>query len=98
MEAGFAIGRAVAGEVELLTLAVSPSARRTGQGRALMELFETEAKSRGATESFLEVAADNEAAIALYVSHGYCESGLRKNYYTHPDGSKISALVMKKDL
>lgn len=97
-EAGFAIGRAVAGEVELLTLAVAPFARRSGHGRALMSLFEKRALEHESTESFLEVAADNTAAVALYESLNYHESGRRKKYYTRPDGTRLDALVLRKQL
>lgn len=51
---GFALGRAVAGEAEVLTLAVRPEARRAGLGRALMQALMGEAVRRGATELFLE--------------------------------------------
>jgi [ribosomal protein S18]-alanine N-acetyltransferase len=68
--AGFALGRAVADEAELLTLAVDPSARRQGSGRRLLTKFEAEAASRGATSAFLDVAAGNDAARALYLSAG----------------------------
>jgi ribosomal-protein-alanine N-acetyltransferase len=63
-----------------------------------MALFETDAIARGATESFLEVADDNEAAIALYAKCGYSESGRRKNYYSPPKGPKLDALILRKIL
>ncbi len=95
---GFAMGRAIAGEAELLTLAVHPDARRQGFGAQLLAAYEAEALAHQATESFLEVSADNVAALSLYESAGYCESGRRKGYYRHPDGHKTDALVMAKHL
>lgn len=95
---GFLIGRVVADEAELLTLAVSPAARRHGTGRALVAGFLIEARSRGATQAFLEVAADNAAAIALYLQAEFTESGRRKRYYTAPDGTAIDALVLSRAL
>ncbi|MBN2906636.1 MAG: GNAT family N-acetyltransferase [Rhodobacteraceae bacterium] len=95
---GFALGRAVAGEVELLTLAVHPDARRAGRGRALLAAFEAEARAQGATEAFLEVAADNAAARALYAGAGYGLAGCRTGYYTAPGGLRVDALVMRKAL
>ncbi|MFN4101064.1 MAG: GNAT family N-acetyltransferase, partial [Pararhodobacter sp.] len=62
----FALGRVVAGEAELLTLATDPAARRQGLARAQMAAFEREAQARGAVTAFLEVAEDNAAARALY--------------------------------
>ncbi|MFD1913895.1 ribosomal protein S18-alanine N-acetyltransferase [Halodurantibacterium flavum] len=91
---GFALCRAIAGEAELLTLAVHPAARRQGLGRQLLSRYESDAVLRGAQKSFLEVAADNQAARALYSRAGYAEAGIRRNYY----GAKIDAIVMRKPL
>ncbi|WP_231730565.1 GNAT family N-acetyltransferase [Celeribacter halophilus] len=92
----FALGRYVPDEVELLTIAVSPEARGRGLGRAMLRRYEAEAQNRGATQSFLEVAANNIPAISLYLSEGYSESGHRKAYYTAPDGTKIDARMFTK--
>lgn len=96
--AGFLMGRAVAGEAELLTLAVLPSARRHGIGAALVQQFVTEARGRGAAEAFLEVAADNIAALALYQSAGFVTVGRRKGYYAGNEGQRIDALVLSRAL
>lgn len=95
--AGFALGRAVAGEAELLTLAVAPPARRKGHGRALVAAFEEGARERGASEAFLEVAADNAAAVALYTAAGYSERGRRPGYYARPE-TTVDALLMGRAL
>lgn len=91
---GFVLGRVIAGEAELLTIAVDPLAQRTGQGRALMEAYHRIAQEMGATDSFLEVSHENSPAQALYRRFGYEKLGTRKNYYTAPDGSKIDAVLM----
>lgn len=96
--AGFALGRSVAGEAELLTLAVAPMRRRQGLARDLLEVFEERAVQSGATDAFLEVAADNSAAIALYDGAGWQRHGMRRGYYRQPDGARIDALVMGKRL
>ncbi|WP_456386726.1 GNAT family N-acetyltransferase [Profundibacter sp.] len=95
-DAGFALGREIAGEVELLTLAVDPARQRQGIGRRLLDAFETDARNRGAKDAFLEVARNNTAARALYGAAGYSESGRRAAYYTPPSGPKITAIVMRK--
>jgi ribosomal-protein-alanine N-acetyltransferase len=95
--AGFALGRAVAGEAELLTLAVAPPARRRGRGRALLAAFEQGARERGACEAFLEVAADNAPAVALYAGAGYSERGRRPGYYSRAAGA-VDALLMGRAL
>ncbi len=92
----FALGRYVAEESELLTIAVSPEARGQGLGRRMLNAYDAAARTQGARASFLEVAADNVAAISLYLSEGYSESGRRKAYYTAPDGAKIDALIFEK--
>ncbi len=97
-EAGFLLGRTVAGEAELLTIAVAPEARRRGLGRKLMARFIYQAQLRGAERTFLEVAADNPAAIALYESCGFRQAGTRRGYYRTPTGQRIDALVLARDL
>jgi ribosomal-protein-alanine N-acetyltransferase len=92
--AGFLLGRAVAGEAEILTLAVNPAARRQGIGRNLVQRFLVHAKERNAQTAFLEVAANNTAAIALYLVCGFCLSGLRRSYYQGPSGQNLDAIVM----
>ena len=92
---GFVMGRVIVDEAELLTIAVRPSARRTGQGRALLSAFIDTARARGAAMAFLEVAVDNTPAISLYKSAGFVESGRRPRYYKRPDGTAIDALVMQ---
>ena len=95
---GFVIGRAIADEAELLTIAVSPDLRRRGLGRDLLSAYEDGARARGAARSFLEVAADNAAAIGLYLSHGYARFGLRRGYYVATDGGATDALILEKNL
>lgn len=97
-DAGFLLGRAVAGEAELLTVAVAPEARRRGTGRKLLARFLYQARVRGADRAFLEVSARNAPAIALYESAGFERAGLRRNYYLAPDGARIDALVLARDL
>lgn len=91
---GFALGRAVAGEAELLTLAVAPEARRQGIARSLLARLMQQAQDRGAGTLFLEVSAENPAAIALYLAAGLQVTGRRRGYYRTPQGQRIDALVM----
>lgn len=91
---GFALGRAAAGEAEVLTLAVRPGSRRAGTGRALMAGLIAEAANRGAGTLFLEVSEANLPARALYASLAATEAGRRRRYYQ--DGS--DALVLRIDI
>ena len=96
--AGFALGRAVAGEAELLTIAVDPDRRRQGHGARLLSRFAAEARARGADTAFLEVAADNRAARALYLAAGYAEVGRRPGYYRSPGRPPVDAVIMRAAL
>ncbi|MDN5787727.1 GNAT family N-acetyltransferase [Pseudorhodobacter sp.] len=93
---GFILGRAIAGEAEVLTLAVAPEARRKGRARGLLQGFLTEAATRHAETAFLEVAANNIAAIALYKASDFAVAGRRKGYFTPPLGPNLDALVMSR--
>lgn len=95
---GFLIGRAVAGEAEVLTLAVDSAARRKGLGGKLVHRFLAEAATRGASSAFLEVSAQNRAAISLYLQVGFAEVGRRKGYYAQPQGAAVDALVLSRPL
>ncbi|MBC7131836.1 MAG: GNAT family N-acetyltransferase [Roseovarius sp.] len=90
----FALGRVVAGEAELLTLATDPGHRRAGRARACLVAFMAQARARGARTAFLEVAEDNAPARALYEQAGFAEAGRRAGYY--PGGR--AAVVMHKAL
>lgn len=94
----FALGRVIAGEAELLTLVVDPQERRQGRGRACLAAYEAEALLRGAQRSFLDVAEDNAAAIALYSALGYTECGRRKAYYQTETGAGRDALTLSRRL
>ncbi|GKY89373.1 GNAT family N-acetyltransferase [Sinisalibacter aestuarii] len=94
---GFAIGRVIADEAELITIAVAPETQRRGTGRALLADFERGALARGADTAFLEVAADNAAACALYSRAGWRQTGRRAGYYLRPSGT-VDAVTMAKPL
>src|SRR6056297_68763 len=91
----FALGRVIADEAELLTLACYPAHRRKGLGRARLAGFEAEARARGAVTAFLEVAADNLPAHALYEAADYAEVARRAGYYAR---GTVDALILRKAL
>lgn len=95
---GFLLGRIAGPEAELLTLAVSPQHRRTGMASRLLVQFEKTAGTSDVENLFLEVAADNQAAIRLYQSFGFSTAGFRKDYYRDKGGETAHALVLRKDL
>jgi ribosomal-protein-alanine N-acetyltransferase len=92
---GFVMIRGAGDEAEIITLGVDPGRRRRGLGRALLDAGLNESAARGAARLFLEVAADNSAALALYRAAGFTEVGKRPDYYHRPDG-RMMALVMAR--
>lgn len=97
-EDGFILMRAVAGEAEILTLAVRPAARRAGVGVRLVRTGLEGAAELGATRVFLEVAEDNAAARALYAKAGFTEAGRRPGYYAGAGGGRRDALLLALNL
>ena len=95
---GLLLGRVVAGEAELLTLAVAADQRRRGIGAALVQAFLQEARARGADSAFLEVAAGNAPARGLYTAAGFHPAGKRRGYYQGPDGARDDALILVRSL
>jgi len=96
--AGFAMLRLAADEAELVTIAVDPKWRKKGVGAALLRAAFEDLLMTPATKMFLEVAADNASALALYRKHGFAEIGRRDGYYPRLDGKPATALVMSRNL
>lgn len=78
----------VAGESEILNLAVAPEQRRRGIGGALVG-----AAGEQPADLFLEVRRSNLGGIAFYRRCGFQEAGCRKDYYRDPPED---AIVMKR--
>lgn len=81
---GFAVASLVAPEAELENIAVSPEAQRRGIGRLLLSELAGELKQSGIETLHLEVRISNSAAIGLYKSSGFNETGRRPRYYSDP--------------
>jgi ribosomal-protein-alanine N-acetyltransferase len=84
--------------MEVLTVGVDPAARRCGLGKALVTAALGAAREAGTEACFLEVAADNDAAAALYAGLGFRRAGLRRAYYERGNDPRVDALVMRLDL
>lgn len=93
-DGGFVLPRVAADEMEIVTIAVAPAGRRRGLGCALLQAGLGQARDRGAVIAFLEVAADNHGAIALYRQAGFAETGRRRGYYRRPGTNAADAIVM----
>ncbi|MGB8817737.1 MAG: N-acetyltransferase [Rhizobiaceae bacterium] len=95
--AGFVLARLVAGEAEILTVAVSKPNRRSGLGRKLMDAVLRQLHAQRAQVLILEVDEQNSPAIGLYKKLGFLEVAKRPSYYQTADG-RSSALVMRLEL
>ncbi len=87
---GFILMRTAADETEIITIGTTPSARRQGIAKALI------AHAAQQTKLFIEVAAGNAPARALYARCGFVEAGVRPNYYRR-QGRSEDAVVMRRD-
>ncbi|GAB91354.1 ribosomal protein S18-alanine N-acetyltransferase [Gordonia rhizosphera] len=85
------LGSAGSYECEIHTIAVAPTHRGRGYGRALLAVLLEVADSCGAPV-FLEVRTDNDTAITLYEHHGFVRSGIRRNYY-QPSGADAYTMI-----
>lgn len=92
--AGFIVGQLAADEAEILTIGVLPRWQNRGVGRMLVEGLARAATRAEAQRLFLEVAADNQAAFALYRALGFTAVGLRKGYYEREGADPQDALVL----
>lgn len=91
---GYAGLQVVLDEGYILNIAVTPERRRQGIAGKLLQVFLDFAQGNRLSFLTLEVRASNEAAIALYESRGFRETGRRRNYYEHP---REDALIMTRE-
>jgi len=76
-------------EAEIPNVCVKEAARRRGVGRQMMEALIKEAEKLGMYRLLLEVRESNVAARTLYKSLGFCEDGIRKNFYEKPTENAV---------
>lgn len=91
---GFGLIRSIAGEAELLLLAVHPEHRGLGHGTRLLDRCMSEAEGSGAEALFLEVRYGNPA-IRLYRKAGFLQYNVRRDYYFGSNGERHDALSFK---
>jgi ribosomal-protein-alanine N-acetyltransferase len=91
---GYALYRRVLDEAELLRLAVAPDRRRRRVASAVVMRGIEDLAALGCAVAFLEVRADNVAAIQFYERTGWTAAGRRPRYY--PDGT--DALLYRRTL
>ena len=89
---GFSLSRIIAGEAELLLLAVAPGHRRRKVGTMLLNQFLERARENGANRVHLEVR-DGNPAVKMYRAAGFYPAGRRRKYYRGRDGGEFDALT-----
>jgi ribosomal-protein-alanine N-acetyltransferase len=77
---------------------VAPEWQRRGIARHMVEGLVRAAERAGVRRLYLEVAADNAAALRLYKGLGFAAAGRRKAYYRRPGGTPVDAIVLALDL
>jgi tRNA threonylcarbamoyl adenosine modification protein YeaZ/ribosomal-protein-alanine acetyltransferase len=92
---GFLVVRVVAGEAEILNLAVAPENRRRHHASALLAEALRQIGSQGAGRVFLEVRESNRGAILFYEKAGFAVTGKRPGYYR---AQEEAAILMAKKL
>ncbi|MFT7300144.1 MAG: ribosomal-protein-alanine N-acetyltransferase [Porticoccus sp.] len=92
---GYTIYTIVAGEAEILNIAIHPDYQGKGYGRQLLDHLMVIVCEQ-AERLYLEVRASNASAIHLYQEVGFAEICLRHNYYPTPSGTE-NAIVMAID-
>lgn len=91
---GFVLAQLAADEAEILTIGVAAPWQRKGIGRRLVDGVARAAQRAEAKKLYLEVAADNDAALELYSRAGFLGTGLRRGYYARPEGPAVDAVTL----
>ena len=84
------------GECHIFNLCVHPDWQGRGLGRLMLRHLLTLAVKRNAETAFLEVRASNQGARFLYASEGFCEIGVRRNYYPARRGREDATLLARE--
>ena len=95
---GFIMGRIAADEGEILSIGVAPEWQRMGIAIRMMDGLTRALERAEIKRLFLEVAADNDPAMSLYLKRGFAAVGLRKGYYKRKTGPAIDALTLALDI
>ena len=83
---GFILSRLVAGEAEILSVAIAPGWRGRGLSRPLLDLHLRRLAGLGTRTVFLEVDEHNAPANRLYHHFGFRVVGRREGYYADQPG------------
>lgn len=96
--AGFILVRSVLDEMEVILIAIDPAQRQRGLAGILLDTALAAAGEAGVKSVFLEQAAPNSAARALYASRHFRAVGERRGYYHGTSGEVADAVILRLDL
>ncbi|RRF93929.1 MAG: ribosomal-protein-alanine N-acetyltransferase [Eubacteriaceae bacterium] len=94
---GFAGQWFVAGEAQLMKIAIDPDFQGNGLGRRLLKEIIARARLHDCQSMTLEVRTDNEPALKLYHSFGFEILGKRDHYYPNGSDAYVMDLVFPDD-
>ena len=94
---GHSVMMIAATEASILILTIDKQHQQRGIGRQLLQHMIDLADKAGCETVLLEVRRSNDKAFNLYLSEGFSEIGIRKNYYPMGSGWE-DAIVMAMEL
>lgn len=95
---GSLVYRVVADECEIITLGVTPEARRNSVATRLLTHMFGHLQAQSVAQIFLEVADDNPTARSFYQALGFAEVAIRPGYYSRPNAARVDARILRKNL
>lgn len=90
---GYFVASAVAGEVTLMNIAISPEKQGQGAGQLLLQFLLNYSRENNQQEIWLEVRYSNQNAIHLYQKLGFVEVDIRKAYYPSENGREDAVIM-----
>jgi [ribosomal protein S18]-alanine N-acetyltransferase len=91
---GFIVVQTLKGLGHVITIDVSPQARRLGVGSTLLQAAEERLRAGDCNAITLETAVDNLGALAFYKRHGYAARKIMPRYYSNG----VDAFSLSKEL
>ena len=95
---GFLMAMSAIDTVDILNISINANFQRKGYGEKLLLFLIIELKNRKISELIIEVRVSNHSAISFYLSLGFEEISVRKDYYKinskHPN-QKEDGIIMR---
>lgn len=92
---GYGVVLVGANEAHILNICIHPQYQTRGLGRALLYFLIEQCQKIGSDMVLLEVRESNKGAIALYLSVGFHELGVRRDYYPADEGRENAVILAK---